>query len=631
MLQKMRVYAKSWIAYIFVIPLIAAFSAWGIGDMLRGSAPDTSLATVGDEKIDPEQYLRQYRIMERNIGMQQVGHVLSGDEAHALGLDHRLLEQEISDEALDQAASHYGLIVSDASVSSVIRSQPAFHSALGGFDQMTFQRVLAASNLTEDTYVGLIRGDLTRGQISAATGSGMVAPQGYAKLFFDFINEHRAADYVEVSEKNLPALPAPSDAQLNAFMKAHAQEFSTPEFRDITYLALGPDDLANELNVTEAQLKQAYDAAKDKYQIPEKRDVEQITFPDEASAKAARARIDAGTSFADVAKAAGKLPNDISLGTVVQADLGADRGPSTFALPKGGATQPIKSTFGWVLLHVTDITPAVNKTFDDVKASLREQLIQELAGAKIADAGNAFDDARAGGASFTEAAAKAGMRVIHVPAADKNGMAPDGTKTNLPTAPEFRAQLAKAEVGEEGDPFQTTDGHSYAIKVNGVTPTKLKSLDTVRAQVVAAWTDDQQQRQLVKLAEQLAAKANAEHGLAGVASQLHTAVQTSGGLSRRMESSTLSQATIKAIFSVPAGTAVFAPGLTTGTYVIARVTGVRHGETPVGDPRFDQFSKQIGNSAGSDLGEVFSKAWRDKLGYSVNQSQVDRIAGGGSL
>ncbi|MGD0191701.1 MAG: SurA N-terminal domain-containing protein [Rhizomicrobium sp.] len=631
MLQKMRVYAKSWIAYIFVIPLIAAFSAWGIGDMLHGRAADTSLASVGDEKIEPDDFLRELRIVERNVGMQQEGHVLTGEEAHALGLDHRLLEQQISDKALDQAASHYGLVVSDANVASVIRSEPAFHSALGGFDPMTYQRVLQASNLTEDQYVALIRGDLTRGQLKAATSSGMAAPPGYAKLFFDFLNEHRAADYVLVSEKDLPPTPAPTDSQLTAFMKTHAAGFSTPEYRDITYLSLGPEELAGQLNVTDAQLKQAYDAKRDIYHIPEKRTVEQIIFSNEAGAKAARAKIDAGTSFENVAMAAGKSSSDIGLGSVEQADLGADRGPPTFSLPKGGVTQPIKFTFGWVLLHVTDITPAVNKTFDDVKGELREEVDQQLAGAKISDAGNSFEDARAGGATFAEAAAKAGMRVIHVPAVDKNGMAPDGTKTNLPAAPEFQAQLAKAEVGQEGDPFLTTDGHSYAIKVNGVTPTKLKPLDSVRAQVVAAWTDDLRQRQLVDLAEHLAAKANAQHSLAGVAAEMHATVQASGGLSRKTQSPTLSESAIKAIFSVPAGTAIIAPGASSGTYIVARVTGVQHGATPIGDPRFDQFAKRVGNSAGSDLGETFAKAWRDKLGYSVNQSQIDRIAGGGSL
>ena len=51
------------------------------------------------------------------------------------------------------------------------------------------------------------------------------------------------------------------------------------------------------VTVTDAQIKQEYDAHKATYVMPEKRDVQQIEFKTEAEAKAARAKIAAGTSF----------------------------------------------------------------------------------------------------------------------------------------------------------------------------------------------------------------------------------------------------------------------------------------------------------------------------------------------
>jgi hypothetical protein len=47
--------------------------------------------------------------------------------------------------------------------------------------------------------------------------------------------------------------------------------FSTPEYRQLTYAELGPDDLQNQVKVTDAQVKQAYDLQKDKYIIPDRR------------------------------------------------------------------------------------------------------------------------------------------------------------------------------------------------------------------------------------------------------------------------------------------------------------------------------------------------------------------------
>jgi peptidyl-prolyl cis-trans isomerase D len=626
MMQQMRGYAKSWIAYLFVIPLALSFGIWGISDFLHVGAPDTSLAAVGDLKIPPEQFQREYRNVQRQLSEKEHREITS-DEAHARGLDKEVLQNEIDNSALEQAAAKYGLMTSDDEISSVIRDQPAFRNTLGVFDHDTLVQRLAQINMTEDDYIAVVRNEMTRRQLVTAAVNGLQFPQGYAKTLFAFLSERRAAEYVEVSTRDLPATPPPTDSQLTAYLKSRAAEFSTPEYRDITYVSVGPEELASQLKVTDADLKARYDQQKDQYQTPEKRDIEQIVFNDQASAKAARAKIDAGAKFDDVAKALGKSPTDISLGTLVQADLGAERGPAAFALPSGGVTQPIKFTFGWVLLHVTAITPAVNKTFDDVKATLKTQAIQQLAGAKISDMTNAFEDARAGGANFADAATRVGMRVTHIAQVDKNGLTPDGKKADMPAEPEFQAQLARAEIGEEGDPFPTSDEHAFAIKVNGVTPAKVKPLESVRAQIAAAWSHDQLEQQLAKLAASFAQQATADHSLKAVAARLHANVQDTGALSRSSQSGALPPVLIKRIFSVPAGNAVFAPA-SDGSYIVARVTGVVHPQDAADAVQYQRLGVELGNDAGQDMGSLLAHAWRDKLGVTINQANVDRLAGG---
>ncbi len=54
--------------------------------------------------------------------------------------------------------------------------------------------------------------------------------------------------------------------------------------------------------ITEADLKAAYEANKDKLGNPEKRHVQQIPFPDLAAANAAYQKIQSGTDFAALAK-----------------------------------------------------------------------------------------------------------------------------------------------------------------------------------------------------------------------------------------------------------------------------------------------------------------------------------------
>ena len=96
--------------------------------------------------------------------------------------------------------------------------------------------------------------------------------------------------------------------------------------------------------------------------MPEKRDIEQITFPNEADAKAARAKIDAGTSFARSRQERRTEDRPTSRSArVVKDDLGKDADPPRSRCRERRYRSRSKAPFGWVLLHVTKITPGVEQ------------------------------------------------------------------------------------------------------------------------------------------------------------------------------------------------------------------------------------------------------------------------------
>src|SRR5947209_10935840 len=136
MLQQMRRLSKSWISSIFLGGLALSFGVWGIADIFRGNT-DTSVATVGGQKIPFEDFQRDYKNFLRGAA-QQVGHEVSLDEARAKGMDKQALQVVLSRSAIDQMVSKYGLKATDAQVASTIRALPAFRGPLGSFDHQTF-------------------------------------------------------------------------------------------------------------------------------------------------------------------------------------------------------------------------------------------------------------------------------------------------------------------------------------------------------------------------------------------------------------------------------------------------------------------------------------------------------------
>lgn len=615
MLQQMRKYAKSWVSSVFLGALALSFAVWGIADVFRGNT-DTSAFTIGSTTVPIEAFQQEFQDAMRNAGA-----TLQPDQTKILG--QRVLDTMTLRTALDLLAEKLGLTVSDARLQQQIQAISAFAGPLGTFDHDKFLQVIGQHGYTEQSFVARSRQDTARSQLIRGVEGGFVLPDDYMRAIFAYIEERRAADYVTLTADKIGAIAPPSDAVLEAYVKAHAGEFSTPEYRTVSYAGITIDELAPTMTPTDKQVQDELDRNREKYIKPETRELEQITFKSEDDAKAARAELDHGKTFAQLATERKLKDGDWKLGNVVQADLDAARAAPFFALKEGETSAPVKSTFGWVLMHVAKITPGSTTSTADIKAIVQKL----LAASKIADIGNAYTDAVAGGASVEEAARKSGMHYVHVNAVDAKGLAPDGSKAIDPANTELLDAIFKAEVGEDGDAFQTQDGSSYALHVDGVTPPKLKPLDAVRTQALAAWTAEQRLLKLKAEAVALAARANREGTLDGVAKAIGATIQKSTALSRQSADAPFLPPVTQAIFRAPAGGTVAAPA-GADSFVIARVTGIVHPVPPPNDLRYSQGALQFSGEVASDLTVTLAKAVQKKDKLSINQKAIDQAVGG---
>ena len=396
----------------------------------------------------------------------------------------------------------------------------------------------------------------------------------------------------------------------------------------MTYAEIGPDDVAKDVAVTDQQIQNAYDLNKDKYDIPEKRDLEQIPFPSQAEAQAARAKVAAGTSFAEIATSRGVSQSDLVLGTRVAADLDPAEAKAVFALHEAGVTEPIKVPFGWVLVRVVKITPGHVTTLDQARDEIKKTLLQQLTDAKMSEIANTYMDTASGGATLVEAARKIGMRTGRVAAMDASGLAPDGSKAAAPDDATFRTQVFKSEAGEDGDPFAGKSGQEFVVSVNAVVPPKLKPFDKVRAQVLAGWTGEQRAILLKKKAAELAAKANADKSIDGVAKAIGAKVQASPALTHATKDATFSSELVNALFAVAPGAVAYGPLGKGEGYIVARVTGIYHPLPPVESPEFQQGVRVISQDVASDITASFANAARDRQGVKINDKLLATVVGG---
>jgi peptidyl-prolyl cis-trans isomerase D len=629
MLQQLRTASKSWVATVIIGALVLAFALWGVADIFRGTT-DNTVADIGEMKIAASDFNSELTNQIRSVG-QQAGLDLTLEQARTLGLDRSVLDNMISRVAMDLETRKLGLAGSDASVAKEIRNLEVFHGSGGSFDRATYDRVLQSAGLTEAYFVAGMRGDLMRGQLINSSGDAIIAPQGMAVLLAEYQNEQRTAAYLELTESDSGTASEPTDAELAAYHKAHAANFSTPEYREIDYVVFGPETIANSIKVTDEEIRKAYDAKKASYDTLEQRTIEQIVFPSEAAAKEASQKIASGTSFLDIAKAQGLAEADIALGTFTADKLDAKLSPAAFAAPEGGVTTPVQGSFGWALLHVSKITPGSTKTFDQVKDQVRADVVKDKATTRVAEIANSFEDARASGATLMKAAERVGIPSHHVASIDHNGVDADGKLVDSPQEGMTVLQLAFAtESGEESDLATPSKTHYVAVRVDGIKPPALKPLDAVKDKVREGFLAEQRKTQLKKRADELGNAAKKAGNLTEAAATLGREPMASMASKRGAATEAFSADLVNAIFDVPKGQVVTGMSADGKKYIFAQVTDVQHPPIDTSSQEFTTSHQQLSSQLGQDLADSFAMAARGKAGVTIHQAVVDRVTGAGT-
>jgi peptidyl-prolyl cis-trans isomerase D len=283
LLEKMKKGVGKVVITILAVLLIISFAIWGIGDMITPGGNTNQVAEVDGTPITQREFQDQFQ-REMNRIRARIGNI-DAQQARNLGLADSTLDGLIARRLLGLQASDLGLLVSDAQVIEQIQRQPAFRNALGQFDRTMFEVTLANNGISEGAYVASVRQDTQQDYIGGLITAGAAAPPQLAETVYLYRNERRSADVVKIRRSPLETAPAPTDADLNAYLEKNADEFKAPEYRRLSILYMDPEQIAKELSPSEERIQQEYEYRLSALSVPERRRLEQILLKDEDAAK----------------------------------------------------------------------------------------------------------------------------------------------------------------------------------------------------------------------------------------------------------------------------------------------------------------------------------------------------------
>lgn len=609
--------------------LILSFAVWGIGDILRGRV-DTSVAHVGRTAISVDEF---QRALERQVDAlrESLGPDFDTAKARALGIDRRVLELIIRSTAIDLGAADLKLTVPDDTLAKQIRDIPAFRGPLGNFDRDQFTAVLRQNNYTEERFVAGLRQDGIRAQLLDTVTGGIAAPALIAEPLFSYVGEQRVARYVILPPDAAGEVPAPSNEELRVYYEDHKESYRAPEYRGFTYIKLTPAAIAPSIQVSEEDLHKQYEAHRDQYGEPEKRTLLQLVLDTEDAARAARAEIDKGKSFADVAKEHGRTEADMRLENKVRADLaplGDKAADAAFSLAQGEVSAPVEGRFGWLLLKVDSIAAARTPTFEDVRDQIRNELARDQATGRIFDLSNEVEDARASGVSLEEAAKTAGVEAVTVPAADSEGKDADGKVIpGLADAIDIVREAFSQDVNVDADMKALGDGGFFVVRVDKIVPPDIRPLELIRDKVTSDYLGAEHTHRLEDLAKRLAARVSQGTSLADVAAEIGRAPLTSDAIQRGSSNETFSRAAVEKLFSAKVGDVVWGPVGLGESIVLMRLAEVRTPDPAMEQANYGAVRDELAKALANDTELEFSNALEEKFEVRINDSALERLSG----
>ena len=406
MFDTFRKYNKIVMIILFLL-IIPSFVLFGV-ERYQGFGRDEKVARIEGHDITKPEWDQQHRVETDRIRQQSpnVDPTLLESDA----MRYATLERMVRDRVLAAAAAKANMTVSEERLSRIFAQDPGlatFRTPDGKFDRDTFQRV---TGRTPEQYEASVRAEMATQQVLLGISSTAFTPPALAATTINAFYDTREIQVARFAPDAFASKVTVSDADIETYYKDHTAQFQAPEQASIEYLVLDLDAAKKNVVVNEADLKTYYEQNASRFGTKEERRASHILITAPASAPAAdrekaKAKAEqllaevkkAPNTFAEVARKNSQDPGSAEKGGdldfVTRGAMVKPFEDAMFALKKGEISGVVETEFGYHIIHLTDIKPAVVPPFEQVRATIENEMRSQQATQEFAKAAETFTDA----------------------------------------------------------------------------------------------------------------------------------------------------------------------------------------------------------------------------------------------
>ena len=612
------------IAFAFASSDVANQATFG------GVSGGDRVAVVGDEKIGNADFSRA--VANAVDQVRQENPTITLPVFAAQGGFEEVLEQMIDRYAIGVYARKYGLRAGENLVNSEILDIPSFRGPVGNFSQQSFQESLRRLNMNEAMLRREIGDSLLARQIIVPGLSGAQMPQKFAMRYASLLRERREGSVAFIPSASFAPDGDPTEQQLSAYYEENRDDYIRPERRVIRYAMFGFENLDTDVTPTDEEIAARYERDRALYAASEDRTITQLIVPTQDAANSIRDRVNGGASFASVAREAGFSTTQI--GPINKEDYGNQASDAVatavFAASRGQIAQPARSSLGWHVVRVDNVTSIAGRSLANVTPEIREQLLQEKRAYALADLSARIEEQVDSGVALSQVAQE-----LEVEISSTAPITADGRIYGVPSAqlpPQLVGAVNTAFQMDEGEPqlAEIARGTTFMIfEVSDITQSAAATLDEIREQIVLSWRLAEGAELARAAADRVIERVGANSSLAAAMGEEETPLPPVDELNINRQQ-LLAQGqqippALALMFSMAEGTTKRLEAPNDLGWFVVDLTNIETPEIAANDPVIAASRQQLRGAIGDELAQQMTRAMRQELGVETNSAALEAV------
>lgn len=602
MLQNIRDNSTGWISKSIVGLIVVLFAFTGFDAILGSTSNRNNAAKVNGEEITLEALAEAKNLQRRQL-MQQFGKDFDTNLIDDALLSEAALKGLISRKLLVQAADQADFAFSSASIDQFILQAPEFQVD-GKFNADRFDQVVRQMGYSRLQFRSMIEQEMRTSQLQAGIAGSAFVTEQEAQAFAQL--ERQTRDFAMLTIQPDAKQVTVTNAEAETYYNEHKADFMTAEEIVVEYIELEKSAFFDQVAVDDTELKELYQ--EEIANLTEQRraahiliEVNDQTTDEQARLQAEQAveRLNAGEEFAVVAK---ELSDDLG-----SAEQGGDLGfaapgvyepefeEALYALNKDQVSEPVRTDYGWHVIKLLDVSAADIPSFASLKDKLTQSLQAQQVEQRFVEAVKDLE-----GLAYESADLQQPATELNLTVKVSEPFGRDGAEGLFANRQVLDAAFSM-EVLEEG-------ANSMAIELDPETTLVLRVKEHRRPQqIVFAEVSEKIQQQLTaqRAIEQATSKgetllASLKEGQTSVEQAKETDWQVVEAATRAQEG--IDPQVLQTLFKMPKpamDSAQFAGlVLSSGDYVVLRLTGVNDAPKPLNAEELVQYQQGLASRIG---------------------------------